>query len=182
MLATYNDLFAFWMTPWSKTLRAACVWVERFGAPISGKKPDKDAPNWLRPLLLQRWVAQAITARLAWLDAHPDQTTPRHGNESEPCWDDVAWVSYDRRCLRELREATLLDIFGMEVERLLRIVQEPPGMVGSVEWTRAALGASEHIAQVYAELKRRYKAMRARAILRDELRRFITWQPACAAE
>ncbi len=181
MLATTNDLFRFWMTPWSAPLRAACVWVERFGPPISGKRPDTAAPTWVRPLFLQRWVAQAITARLAWLEAHAELATDRYGNESEPCWEPVAWLSYDRRCLRDLCEETLRWMVGMEVERLLRIAQEPPSLVGGMEWTQAALGASEHIAQVYAELKRRHKAMRARAIVREDLRAFITWQPASAA-
>ncbi len=176
MRATINDLFLFWMTPWSQPLRRACVWIERFGPPISGKRPDKDAPNWLRPLCLQRWVAQAITARLAWMSAHPERAGYRFGRESEPCWDEVAWVSYDRRCLRELGEDTLRWIFGMEVERLLRIVQEAPSLVGGMEWTQATLGASEHVAQVYAELKRRRKAVRARGMLREDLRRFVTWE------
>ena len=178
MRATTPDLLGFWLTPWSAPLRAACVWIERFGPPISGRQPDTTAPRWVRPLFLQRWVAQAITARLAWLEAHPALAADRYGAESKPCWEPVAWVSYERRCLRDLCEATLLRIFGMEVERLLRIVQEPPGLVGSVEWTEAALGASEHVAQVYGELKRRHRAMQARAMLREELRCFVTWQPA----
>jgi hypothetical protein len=182
MLATTDHLLTFWMTPWSAPLRSACIWIDRFGPPISGKKPDSVAPNWVRPLFLQRWVAQAISARLVWLEAHPDLAADRHGHESTPCWEEVAWASYDRRCLRELAEATLLRIFGMEVERLLRIVQEPPGLVGAWEWTLASLGASEHLAQLYAELKRRHRAARARAILREELRRFITWHPAAVAD
>ncbi len=182
MLATRDDLLLFWTTPWSAPLRNACIWIDRFGPPISGKRPDTDAPKWVRPLFLQRWVAQAIVARLAWLEAHPHLATDRYGNESEPCWDTVAWASYDRRCLREHCDTTLLRLFGMEVERLLRIVQEPPGLVGSWEWTLGALGASEHVALVYAELKRRHKAMRARSMLREELCRFITWQRDNAVE
>ena len=90
----------------------------------------------------------------------------------------MAWASYPRRCLRELREETLLRIFGMEVERLLRIAEESPLLAGTGDWTSAALGASEHIAQLYAELKRRHKAQRARAILSLELRQYVDWQPA----
>src|SRR5690242_14493871 len=167
MFATTDDLLLFWCTPWSETLRAACVWIARFGPPISGQQPDKAAPRWLRPLCLQRWVGQAIAARLAWMREYPERAAYRFGRESEPCWEPVAWVSYERRCLRDLCEETLLSIFGMEVERLLRIVQEPPLLVGAADWTQAALGASEHVAQVYAELKRRHKARRARFLLRE---------------
>jgi hypothetical protein len=81
--------------------------------------------------------------------------------------------------LRAFSEARLLWMFGVEVERLLRIAEEHPSLAGGVGWTCAVLGASEHIAQVYAELKRRHKAMPARAMLREELRRFVEWD-GCA--
>ena len=185
MCGTMDDLMTFWLTPWSKPLREACVWVTRFGPPLSGKKPDTEAPKWVRPLFLQRWVAQAIAERLAWLDAHPDLADDRFGQESETDWEHVTWTFAEPRCLRELCEATLLWMFNCEVERLLRIIQEPPTLVGSCEWTQAALVACGHIAQVYAELRRRqpagagyHKAKRARAIVREELRRFVTWQRA----
>ena len=176
MRATTDDLLLFWMTPWSEPLRDTCIWLKRFGQPISGKRPDSDAPDWLRPLFLQRWAAQTIAARLAWLQAHPDLAASRFERESDACWDDAAWASYDRRCLRDLDEETLLWIFGMEVERLLHIMREPPSLVGDATWARAALGASEHLAQVYHELRRRYHAVRARYMLREDLRRFVTWQ------
>ena len=164
-------LVAFWLMPWSEPFRAACLWFTLDTQPLQGHQPDKDAPKWLRPLFLLRWVGQAVAARLAWLSEHPGARRYRYGKESIPCWDAVAWASYPRRCLRELREDTLLRIFGMEVERLLRIAEESPLLAGTSDWTSAALGASEHLAQLYAELKRRHKAQRARAILCDELRR-----------
>jgi hypothetical protein len=43
------------------------------------------------------------------------------------------------------------------------------------------LGACEHIAQIYAELKRRHKAMRARAMLREQLQRYSSGL-ACAGQ
>jgi hypothetical protein len=170
------DLVSFWLMPWSAPFRHACVWVTRLGAPLQGKQPDKDAPNWLRPLCVQRWVGQAVAARLAWLAAHPEVDAWRFGHESEPAWVEAAYARYDWRCLRAFTDSLLLWLFGMEVERLARIAQEAPALVGSGEWTRAALGAFEHIAQIYAELKRRHKAMQARALLREDLRACITWQ------
>jgi hypothetical protein len=179
MRATIDDVLVFWMTPWSKPLRDLSVQLTFMDPPISGKKPDEAAPKWLRPLCLQRWVARAIAARLAWMSQHPECAPYRFGRESEPCWEAPAWASYDWRCLRALSEATLLWIFGMEVERLLRIMQEPPSLEGGVDWTKATPGASEHIIQVYRELKRRQpaskgqgRALRARGILREALRRF----------
>ncbi len=120
-------------------------------------------------------LARAIAARLVWLREHPALAGERFGKESETDWDHVVWTFAEPRCLRELGEATLLWIFNCEVERLLRIVQESPLPTSSGEWTQATLVACAHLAGVYAELRRRHRAMRARAIVREELRRFITW-------
>lgn len=176
MSATIDDLLIFWMTPWSKPLRDTCVWLARFGAPISGKRPDRFAPTWVRPLFMQRWVARAIATRLAWIAAHPDLPADQYEDESEPQLNVAGWTAYERCWLRTRPEERLLHTFGVEVERLLRIMQEPPTLVGDDDWTHAALEACEHLAQVYHELRRRHKATRARAIVRDALRRFSEGQ------
>ncbi len=151
MRCTIDDLFAFWLTPWSKTLRDLSEQLTFMGPPISGKRPDKDAPRWVRPLCLQRWVSQAIAARLAWMQAHPRQAAPRFGQASEPRWEAGAYEPPKRRGLRDRDEAALLEQFGVTVERLLHLLSEPPKLVGEMDWTRAALRASQEIAQVYAE-------------------------------
>jgi hypothetical protein len=163
-----------WTMPWSRPFRAACRWFTLETQPMQGRKPNRFAPRWLRPLLLQRWVGQAIAARLAWLEKHPRATRYHYRVESEPRWVDAAWASYEREILAEFSQAMLLWIFGMEVERLLRIAEEHPSLVGQEEWTRAVLGASEHLAQLYAELKRRHSWQQARAMLREALRCFVT--------
>ncbi len=170
MLLFTAHLINFWLTPWSDPFRAACLWFTRDTQPLQGHKPNKIAPNWVRPFFVQRWVGEAIAARLA---ANPDTDAYRFGRESEPAWDVAAWASYPGAVLRQLSEQTLLRVLGMEVERLLRIAQEHPCLVGQMEWTSAALCASGHLAQLYAELKRRFKAAQARALLREELRRFV---------
>jgi hypothetical protein len=169
MVVTTLHFINFWLTPWSDTFRGACLWFTPETQPLRGRKPDSVAPDCVRPLLLQRWVGQAIAARLA---ANPDTEEYRYARESAPRWEMWAWAAYTRRTLRLVSDERLLWLFGLEVERLLRVAQEHPSLVGGDDWTSAALCASEHIAQVYAELKRRHKAMRARALLREELRRF----------
>ncbi len=69
----------------------------------------------------------------------------------------------------------------MEVERLLRVSEAPPALVGKDDWARAALGVSLRLSQLYAELKRRHRAMRARAMLREALRASIQWDYRAAA-
>lgn len=170
-----TDLIDFWLMPWSASFRAACFWITLLGAPLQGSRPDTTAPRWLRPLFLQRWVGQAVAARLDWLRAHPDAPADRFGRESEPRWTEAAYARYDGRILRKFGEATILSLFSVEVERLARIAQEAPSLVGCAYWTSAALGACMHVAQIYAELKRRHKAMPARALLREELHQFVEW-------
>ena len=72
MLAVAPDLISFWLMPWSETFRAACLWFTLDTQPLRGTQPDKDAPKWLRPLFLQRWVGQTVAAQLAWLGEHPE--------------------------------------------------------------------------------------------------------------
>ncbi len=51
---------------------------------------------------------------------------------------------------------------GMEIGRLLRLVQTPASEPGEGAGLAAVLAASEHIAQVYHHLRRRCKAQAAR--------------------
>jgi hypothetical protein len=179
MVLFHTHLISFWVSPWSLPFRAACRWFTLDEQPMQGRgHSNQIAPGFVRPLLLQRWVAQAITARLTWLEAHPQEQPYRYGKESRPCWEDVAWKRYDWRILHQFEDAMLLWIFGMEVERLLRLTDTDPRLVGPGGWTCAALGASEHLAQLYYELKRRHRAMPARAMLRAALARFVDGPPA----
>src|SRR5581483_10494566 len=100
-VASINAIvIGFWLTPWSQPFRSVCRWFTLETQPTRGRaRLDKDAPRWLRPLFLQRWAAQAIAARQAWLAAHPQERPYRYGKESEPRWDEVAWKRYDWRIL-----------------------------------------------------------------------------------
>src|ERR1051326_4828267 len=174
MVPVNAQAIAFWLSPWSKAFRSACLWFTLGTQPLQGRaRPDKEAPRWLRPLFLQRWVGQAIAARLS---AQPRTVAYRCGKESEPRWVDAAWARYEWRILREFNDEMLVWIFGMEVERLLRNAQKHPSMAGQVEWVCAVLGASEHLAQLYHELKRRLGMQQARVIVREKLRCFVAWQ------
>jgi hypothetical protein len=176
MRCSAADLASFWSAPWFAPLRAACRWLISPAQPLPFAEPPIPVPGWIKPLCVQRLVWRAILARLAWMQAHPDTAEHRFGRESEPSGKEAAWASYQRAYLREFSEQRLLWFFGIEVERLLRSVQESPLPIGASTWTQAVLGACEHLAQVYAELKRRYKAREARALVREELRIFIFWE------
>ncbi|HEY7355262.1 MAG TPA: hypothetical protein VH590_02315 [Ktedonobacterales bacterium] len=179
MFVVDADLISFWLTPWSAPFRAACLWFTAETQPLRGRKPNKIAPRWLRPFFLQRWVGEAVAARLT---ANPQTSAYRYGRASEPRWEASAGLSAQRGSLRQFSEAALLWSFGVEVERLLRIAQEHPCLVGDANWTVAALGASAQLARIYAELKRRFKAMQARALVREELRCFVEWQEHASGE
>ncbi len=170
-----TDLADFWVMPWSEPLRNACCWIALLGAPLQGKKPDKEAARWLKPLFLQRWVGQAVADRMAWVRAHPEARGDRFGEESDPGWREEGWAPPERRCLRRLCEEELLRRVAVEAERLARIAEEAPALVGGGHWTEVTLASCAEVARLYAELKRRHHAARARALLREELRQFVAW-------
>lgn len=185
MFFTAPELAAFWSAAWSVPFRRACRWL----APDAQTNISLDArpPKQIAPRCVQRWVGQTIQARLAWMRAHPEAAAYRYSGPYDECdpsiprWTDRADVPYDRRILRISPEGHLLWRWNVEVERLLRISEAPPALVGADDWARAALGVSQRLSQLYAELKRRHRAMRARAILRDELRAYIEWDYRAAA-
>jgi hypothetical protein len=161
--------------PWSAPLRSALSW-QPDPAQFPDDAPLPDAPRWLRPLCVQRMVGRAVAQRAAWLASHLCLDPYRFGRESEPDWHECNLLTYDRRNLRELSERSPRWLLGMEVERLLRLVQLSPSERGEAAWLAGVLAASEHVALVYHELRRRYKAARARAILREDLAAFVTWR------
>lgn len=173
MLYLSSYLAVFWRLPWSAPLRSALTWQTEALPQTLAAPPE--APRWLRPLCVQRMVGRAIAARAAWLAQHSCPAPYRFGNDSLPDWSKVGLLRYDCRILRAMSDEPLLWMFGMEVERVLRLILTSPAELGEGAWLAALLGASEHIAQVYHELRRRCKAMRARAILREELQRFVEW-------
>jgi len=176
--ASYRAIF--WRLPWSAPLRSALSW-QPDPAQFSDDAPLPEAPRWLRPLCVQRMVGQAVAQRAAWLASHLCLDPYRFGRESEPDWHECNLLTYDRRNLREMGEQSLRWLLGMEAERLLRLEQISPSELGKAAWLAGVLAASEHVAQVYHELRRRYKAARARAILREDLAAFIAWQGDPAA-
>ena len=136
MLFSSDDLAAFWSAPWSVPLRSACRWL----APEAQTKtsPDAQAPRWLKPLCLQRWVGQAILARLAWRQSHPQAAFYRYSGSSDecdpsiPCWTAKETVFYDWHGLREEDEQRILWRWEVEVERLLRTSEAPPHLIGRI--------------------------------------------------
>ncbi|HEY7357216.1 MAG TPA: hypothetical protein VH590_12140, partial [Ktedonobacterales bacterium] len=140
-MSTWTPFQSFWSSPWAASLRAACVWLKREPAPVVPATPDSLAPGWIRPLCLQRQIGKAIAARLAWMRQHPDQAAFLFPETSIPGWTRFFWTPYERRALRSWSDEWLLFHFQLEVERLLRIMQTPPALIGEEDWTLAALGA-----------------------------------------
>jgi hypothetical protein len=173
---------SFWSSPWSAPLRGACHWLKREPAPVVPATPDALAPGWLRPLSLQRQIGQAIGWRLKWMREHPDHATFLFPTDSIPVWHDFGWQPYGRGVLRTWSDEWLNLHFVMEFERLLRIIQTPPRLMGEETWTRAALDACQHLAQVYHEFRRRYSSRRVRWFVRRVLEEYISWEPAPESE
>ncbi|HEU5370083.1 MAG TPA: hypothetical protein VFU69_16550 [Ktedonobacterales bacterium] len=175
-MSTWTPFQSFWSSPWAASLRAACVWLKREPAPVVPDTPDSLAPGWIRPLCLQRQIGKAIAARIAWMRAHPDQAAFLYPEDSIPGWTRFFWTPYQRQALRSWSDEWLLFHFQLEVERLLRIMQTPPALIGEEDWTLAALGACGHLAQVYHEFTRRYWVRRVRSFVGDVLHAYVTWE------
>jgi hypothetical protein len=173
---------SFWSQSWSATLRSSCRWLRRDPAPVVPTIPEALAPGWLRPLCFQREVARAIRDRLAWLRANPDQSAMLYLLESLPCWTAEDWTPYRRGVLRAWGDEWLVEQVQIEVERLLRIVDTPPALLGEEVWTHAALGTCERLAQLYRELRRRCGARATRVALRRLLTGYVYWFPQEEAE
>ncbi len=172
-------LALFWRLPWSAPLRAALPWQADPDRFTTTERPV--VPRWLRPLFVQRLVGQAVAERAAWLEAHLCLEPYRFGRESEPDWHETNLLRYGR-CLGRLSEDLQRWVLGMEVERLLRLVQLSPSELGQGAWVAGVLAACEHVAQVYQVWRRRYRAARAREMLHEELQRFLDWRSPAEPE
>ena len=131
---------------------------------------------------MQRWVGQAIAARPVWMRQHPDRATYLYPEYSIPLWTRAAWTPFARSALCLWSDEWMLELFQLEVERLLRLIQTPPALLGEAVWTRSALGTCEHLAQLYGELRRRYNARGIRVCVQQILRAYVTWEPEEEAE
>jgi len=180
MLFPSADLEAFWSSAWAVPLRSACRWLTP--EVKTRVDPDVKMPRRLGPQCLSRWVGQAIQDRFAWLKAHPDVAHFRYPDESAPIWEALVPPPYERGWLRIFEEEVEFErLTRFEAERLLRLLDYPPALVGQEEWTAALLALCARLALAYRELKRRYRAKQVRAIVREALAQFVVWDASSEA-
>ena len=169
------DFHSLLVSPWSLPIRSACLHLsQRFHEYVV---PDAPTPKWAAPRCVQRWIAQAIIARQAWQKTQPGAPRYRFGRPSEPCWSQTITLPFVLRDFKKLEEVDLLTLAGIELERLYRVAQTAADEIGETLWTLTLMASCLHLAQIYQELKRRYKARQAREILREALRLFVSWRP-----
>ena len=159
----------------ARRLRLALV---RRSGPVVPPLPDALAPDWLRPLCLQRQLAKAVQARLAWRKAHPKAPNYWAEKWTSPDWDQDAWTPYNVRWLHGYSVEGLTARFQIDLERLVRIMEVPPSVLGAAIWTHSALGSCERLAQLYQEVLRRYGALGHAALCARLLDSYICWEPA----
>jgi len=107
---------------------------------------------------------------------HPDAAAYRHPDDSAPIWEALVPAPYERGWLRTFEEEDYDWLARFEAERLMRLLDVPPVLVGQEEWTAAVLSIAEHLGRLYREMKRRQRAMRARALLHSALAQFVVWE------
>lgn len=166
---------AFWSQSWSAPLRASCRWLRRQPGPVVAPLPNLLAPGWLRPLCVQRQIAAAVQARLAWRKAHPEAEPYWAYDWSGLHWDNEGWTPYKPRWLRDESIAYITGRVYVEVERLVRLMQVPPSLLGEDLWTHVALGTCERLAQLYKEVLRRAGRQATRRWLGALLENCVCW-------
>ena len=165
------DYDFFWLSRWSRPLRAACP---HLSDPQQQKAHKKlPLPRWLRSVYVFYGIAQAVAQRAAWLAAHP-AATPYRFADSAPCWVKDAALPYSEERLRKLAGTSFWWLFDVNLERLFRIMQADHNEIGQDRWTQAALGTAGHLMQVYRELQRRVGTQQARRLVREECWLFLT--------
>ena len=176
-----NTYHFFWLSCWSRPLRAACPHLSE---PQQQKAHTKlPIPAWLRSIYVLYGIGQAIAERAAWLLAQPTPP-PFHFTDSAPCWSKMAAMLHDPRLIQRLIDEDLLLFFEVKLEQLLRVMRADPNEIGQDRWTQVALGVCGHLMQGYHEFQRRCGTQQARALVRAILRAFVLLgrEPAEAAE
>ncbi len=181
MWFSVEEVQSFLGARWSLPIRRVCLGLSAQMRQLVSANDTLKTPAWAKPAWLQLQIGEAIAARLAWQATQPGEVRYRFGRRSEPCWSQSTILPYERRALHRLEDEALLVLWGMDLERLYRIVQMHYSDVGETLWTLTLLGTCAHLAQVYTEFKRRCKARRARELAQWALRLFITWRADEAA-
>ncbi len=175
MSFSVDEVHSFLIARWSLPIRRTCPHLPAQERQTVRPKTKVPVPKGIKPQFLQRWLGSAIASRLAWQEQQTTAPRYRFGLRSAPCWSQTMTLPYEGRALRGEEEETLLWYLGMDIERAYRITQADPTEVGENLWTLTLLSACQHVAQVYRELRRRYRAKRARELVWDALRLFVSW-------
>lgn len=175
MCFTVAEVHSFLVARWSQPLRAACPALSEQAHQCVNRETSAPVPNWARPQYFQRWLGETITRRTAQQRRLPGAPRYRFGRRSEPCWSQTCTHPIDTRPLRRLPEDEIRWYMGMGLERLYRITQTPQWEIGEDLWTQTLLSACQYLGQLYRELLRRCKARRAREVVQEALRTFLTW-------
>ena len=171
LLFSLPACLVFWSAVWAAPMRTA--FGTSFADPLLVSLPNWPVLRRLGPLCVQRLIARALVARLAWMREHHIPVLPRFERDSEICWDDVMTQPADRECLRDSSEWDLDYFFGMYTEWLTHILDMPPEAVDPLRRLVAIVGICGRLAQIYAEWRRRVGAAEARALVRECLRHYL---------
>ena len=174
--------YLFWFAVWAAPVRAGlgAATADLFTADLPAWLPNWPVVRQFEALCVQRVIARAIVARLAWLRDKHIPLLPRYEQDSAVCWESLAMKPSVWQNMAELDEWELDSCFGLLTEWLLHMLNAPADAVLPALRVAALAGACGRVARVYAEWRRRYGAKRAREVLRDGLRHYVGPQAVAA--
>ena len=179
MAESLSDMESFMAGAWSLPLRRLCPHLsaqvrERVDAHVP-------IPRWAQPEYLLWLVAEAISERAAWQATQPGEPRYRFGRLSEPCWEAALRQPYTVQYRHGPDAGGLLNHLSLELECLSRVTQAVPSEVRMTLWVLTLVETYRRLGRLFGKLKRRYKAARAREVLRQALHIFLAWHAGEAA-
>jgi len=136
--------------------------------------PECCLPNWpvlrlLGPLWVQRLIADAVTARLAWLYRYHVENDLCLGVPTERMCQKATSQRLARGVIRKLSLPTLHVQIVTQIDWLVQLVIVAPHQRPPAEKLILLVCLCSRLAQYYAELCRRFGYREARALLADDL-------------
>ena len=167
-LYSYTMCLIFWNTVWQPFVLARRLLT------FADSLPPRHLPNWpvlrvLGPLCIQRVIADAVTARIAWLYKYHLVADARFGVFTPDKWEEITAARFPRKKLRSWHAEGIRLLVAVSIDGLAQLVILSPDNSPPAEKLLVVVCLCSRLAQFYAELCRRFGYKAARAMLAEDI-------------